>query len=74
MQLAELLPHLKQLSYTDKLQVLHFLTSELFNDAGLTAVGQQNQEEVFVPKEHNSFEAAAVLTKALEEHRAAING
>jgi hypothetical protein len=73
MQLAELLPHIKQLSYTDKLQLLDFLTSALLCDAGLTAVGLQ-KEEMFIPEDHNSFKAAAVLTKALEEHKAAVNG
>jgi hypothetical protein len=73
MQLAELLPHIKQLSYTEKLQLLHFLTSELLTNGGLTAVGLQN-EEVFIPEDHNSFKAAAVLTKALEEYKAAVNG
>ncbi len=72
MHIAELIPHLKQLSQTDKLQILHFLTSELLNDAGVAVA--ENSNETSISKGHNSFQAAAILTKALEEHQAKIHG
>ncbi len=72
MPLTELLPQLKGLSYTDKLQLLHFLITELLNEAGVTPL--DTQEGVAIPNLQNSFEAAAVLAKALAEHQAAKHG
>lgn len=63
MPLTELLPQLKGLCYTDKLQLLHFLITELLNEAGVTPL--DTQERVGIPNLQNSFEAAAVLAKAL---------
>jgi hypothetical protein len=72
MVVAELLPLLQELSYTDKLQILHFLTSELLNDAGLSTGEKPNGASI--PSLHNSFEAAAVLAQALAEHQATTHG
>jgi hypothetical protein len=72
MPLTEFLLQLKGLSYTDKLQLLHFLITELLNEAGVTPL--DTQEGVAIPNRENSFEAAAVLAKALAEHQAAKHG
>lgn len=72
MLLAELLPFLKELPQTDKLRLLHFLTSELLKDAGLTPLEDHHQPSV--PDLSDSFEAAAVLAKALVEHRSTTHG
>ncbi len=67
MPLTELLPLLKELSYTDKLQLLHLLSTELLKDAGLAL--SKAQEGVSMPNLSDSFEAAAVLAKALAEEQ-----
>ena len=72
MPLTELLPLIKELSYTDKLQLLHLLSSELLKDAGLAL--SKAQEEVSLPDLSDSFEAAAVLAKALEEEQSVKHG
>ena len=72
MPLTELIPQLKGLSYIDKLQILNFLITELLNESGVTPL--DTQEGVTIPNLQNSFEAAAVLTKALAEHQAAKHG
>jgi hypothetical protein len=72
MSVAELLPLLQKLSYTDKLQILHLLTSELLNEAGLSA--EKTQNGAYISSLHDSFEAAAVLAQALAEHQAITHG
>ena len=72
MPLSELLPQLKGLSYTGKLQLLQFLITELLNEASVTPL--DTQQGVAIPNLENSFEAAAILTKALAEHQAAKHG
>jgi hypothetical protein len=54
MPLAELLPQLKRLSYIDKLQILHFLITELLNESGVTPL--DTQEGVTIPNLENSLE------------------
>jgi hypothetical protein len=72
MSLPELLPHLKELSHTDKLLLLHFLATELLNESGLVPLDAEGKITSFGL--HDSFEAAAVLAKALAEVKAAKNG
>lgn len=72
MSLAEVLPLLKELSHTDKLLLLHFLTSELLTDAGLTPLGTQSN--LSSPALYDSFGAAAVLAKALADEQEAKHG
>jgi hypothetical protein len=72
MIVAELLPLLQELSYTDKLQILHLLTSELLNEADISTVEKPNG--ISISSQHNSFEAAAVLAQALAEHQATTHG
>jgi hypothetical protein len=72
MSLNELVPALKELSYSDKLLLLHFLVNELLKDAGLTPL--DDQEKIHSQGLHDSFEAAAVLAKALAEEKAATHG
>jgi hypothetical protein len=69
---AELLPLLQELSYRDKLQILHFLTIELLNDADISTVEKLNG--ISTSSQNNSFEAAAVLAQALAEHQATAHG
>lgn len=72
MPLTELLPLLKELSYSDKLQLLHLLSTELLLDAGLAP--SKAKVGVSVPNLYDSFEAAAVLAKALAEEQSVKHG
>ncbi len=62
--LTEVVPLLKELSYSDQLLLLHFLVAELLKDAGIEPLDAQGQ--VASQGLHDSFEAAAVLAKALD--------
>lgn len=72
MPLTELVPHLKELSYSDKLLLLHFLISELLKESGLEPLGTQGK--VASQGLYASFEAAAVLAKALAEEKVTTHG
>jgi hypothetical protein len=72
MSLTELVPLLKELSHSDKLLLLHFLVSELLKESGLASLDTQGK--VANQDLYNSFEAAAVLAKALAEEKAATHG
>jgi hypothetical protein len=61
MSLAEVLPLVKELSYTDEFLLLHLLTSELLRDAGLTPL--ETQSNLSSLALYDSFEAAAILTR-----------
>ena len=71
MTVPELLPHVKELSDHDKLKLLSFLVSELLAEAGLTA---EHQNSNATNELRQSFEAAAILSKALMEHQTAKHG
>lgn len=58
MQLAELLPLVKDLPHTDKLLLLHFIVSELLQESGIVPLEEQGK--VSSTNSYNSFEAAAV--------------
>ena len=72
MPLTEILPLLKELSYSDKLLLLHFLGTELLKESGLIPLDVQNK--VGSQGLYDSFEAAAVLAKALAEEKAKTHG
>ncbi|MBC6434476.1 hypothetical protein FM036_29420 [Nostoc sp. HG1] len=72
MLLTELIPQLKELSYTDKLLLMHFLATELLKE--LSLVPLDAEDKVASLGLYDSFEAAAVLAKALAEEKAATNG
>lgn len=72
MSLTELIPHLKGLSKYDKLLLLHFLIAELLKESGLVPLDTQGK--VASQGLHDSFEAAAVLAKALAEEKVATHG
>jgi hypothetical protein len=72
MPLTELVPLLKELSYSDKLLLLHLLVGELLKESALVPLGEQG--EVANQGLHDSFEAAAVLAKALAEENVATHG
>ena len=72
MPLTEIIPLVKELSDRDRLLLLHFLTSELLKDANLIPLG--DRDKISIPNLHDSFEAAAVLAKALAEEKAGIHG
>jgi len=72
MQLAELLPFVKDLPHADKLLLLHFIVSELLQESGIVPL--ENQSKVSSANSYNSFEAAAVLAKALLEEKAVKHG
>ncbi len=74
MPLTELLPLLKELSYSDKLLLLHFLVTELLKESGLTPLDVQDRDRVPSQGLYDSFEAAAVLAKALTEEKVATHG
>jgi hypothetical protein len=72
MSLTELAPTLKGLSYSDKLLLLHFLVTELLKESGLVVLNAQG-----TPASqglHDSFEAAAVLARALAEEKVTTHG
>jgi hypothetical protein len=72
MPLTELVPLLKELSHSDQLLLLHFLINELLKESDLVPLDAQGK--VVSQGLHDSFEAAAVLAKALEEGKAATHG
>jgi hypothetical protein len=72
MSFTELIPLLKELSYSDKLLLIHFLTTELLAESGLVAL--ETQGKVASQGLYDSFEAAAVLAKALAEEKTATHG
>jgi hypothetical protein len=63
--LAELLPQLKQLSHTDKLELLNFLTTELLDGVGTKPLADETANPL-----RTSYVAASVLTMTLAEHQA----
>ncbi len=72
MPLTELVPLLKELSRSDKLLLLHFLIAELLKESDLVPLDAQGK--VASQGLHDSFEAAAVLARALKEEKAATHG
>jgi hypothetical protein len=72
MPIVEILPLLKDLSYSDKLLLLHFLLTTLLKESGLEPLEPQNQQAR--QGLHDSFEAAAVLAKALTEENVVTHG
>jgi hypothetical protein len=74
MPLAELVPFLKELSYSDKLLLLHFLVAELLKESNLTPLDVRDKDKVASQGLYDSFEAAAVLAKALAEEKVATHG
>jgi hypothetical protein len=71
MSLTELIPLLKELSYSDKLLLLQFLVAELLKESGAVPLNTQDNAGQGL---HDSFEAAAVLAKALAEEKVAPHG
>lgn len=74
MPFNELVPLLKELSYADKLLLLHFLVAELLKESGLNPLDVRDQDSVASQGLYDSFEAAAVLAKALAEEKVATHG
>ncbi|MBW4623720.1 MAG: hypothetical protein KME17_30715 [Cyanosarcina radialis HA8281-LM2] len=72
MSLIELTPLLRELSYSDKLLLLHFLVTELLQESNLVPLNDRG--EVASQGLHDCFQAAAVLAKALAEEKLATNG
>ncbi|MEH2239240.1 hypothetical protein [Nostoc sp.] len=72
MLLTELIPLLKELSHTDKLLLIHFLETELLKESSLVPLDAQGK--VASLGLYDSFEAAAVLAKALAEEKTATHG
>jgi hypothetical protein len=72
MPLTELAPLIKELSHSDKLLLLHLLVTELLKESGLVPLDVQSK--VASQGLYDSFEAAAVLAKALAEEKAATHG
>ena len=72
MSLTELIPLLKELSHSDKLLLLNFLVTELLKESGLVPLDIEGK--VASQGLHDSFEAAAVLAKALAEEKVGTHG
>lgn len=66
MELAELLPTLRELDRSDKLRVMQFLVSELAREEN-TLLKEGESYPVWSP--YNSFEAASALLDILKEDR-----
>jgi hypothetical protein len=65
-------PLIKQLSHSDKLLLLNLLVAELLEESDLLPLPTQNDSAS--QGLHNSFEAAAILSKALIEHKELVHG
>lgn len=74
MPLTELVPLLKELSYSDKLLLLHFLVTELLKESGLNPLDVQDRDKIASQGLYDSFEAADVLAKALTEEKVTTHG
>ncbi|NEP61096.1 MAG: hypothetical protein F6K31_29635 [Symploca sp. SIO2G7] len=72
MSLNEFMPLLQELSYSDKLLLLNFLATELLKESGVVPL--DIQDKVTSQGLHDSFEAAAVLAKALAEEKVGTHG
>ncbi|WP_375501945.1 hypothetical protein [uncultured Nostoc sp.] len=72
MLFTELIPLVKELSHTDKLLLMHLLATELLKESSLVPLDAQ--EKVASLGLYDSFEAAAVLGKALAEEKAVTHG
>lgn len=72
MPLTELMPFLKELSQSEKLLLINFLTAELLEESGLVPLSSHNK--VASQGLYDSFEAAAVLARALAEGKTATHG
>jgi hypothetical protein len=72
MPLIELVSLLKELPYSDKLLLLHFLVGELLTESDLVPLDAQGKAAS--QGLYDSFEAAAVLARALAEEKAATHG
>ncbi|MBD2523804.1 hypothetical protein [Nostoc sp. FACHB-133] len=72
MVLTELIPLVKELSHTDKLLLMNLLATELLKESSL--VPFDAQDKITSLGLYDSFEAAAVLAKALVEEKAATHG
>ncbi|MDZ8226230.1 hypothetical protein [Nostoc sp. ChiVER01] len=72
MLLTELIPLVTELSQTDKLLLMHLLAAELLKEPNLVPLDAQ--DKVTSLGLYDSFEAAAVLGKALAEEKAAKHG
>ena len=72
MRLTELLPLLKELPHSDKLLLLHWLTSELLQESGLVPLN--TQDRLANQGLSDSCEAAAVLAQALAEEKVVTHG
>jgi hypothetical protein len=72
MNLTELVPLIRELSYSDKLLLLNLLGAELLKESGLAPL--EIQDKVASQGLYDSFEAAAVLAKALAEEKVTTHG
>jgi hypothetical protein len=72
MPLTELVPIVQELSHSDKLLLLHSLVSDLLKESGLTPLDVEGKTASLGL--HDSFEAAAILAKALAEEKATSHG
>ncbi len=72
MPLTELMPLLKELSHSEKLLLLNFLAAELLKESSLVPLDAHGK--VAAQGLHDSFEAAAVLARALVEEKASTHG
>jgi hypothetical protein len=70
MPISELVPLVKELSHSDKLLLLDSLVSELLKESGSPSLDTQGR--VASQGLCDSFEAAAVLAKALAEGKTAL--
>jgi hypothetical protein len=72
MPISELIPLVQELPYSDKLLLTHFLLAQLLKESSLVPLDAQ--DKVGSQGLYDSFEAAAVLAKALAEEKATTHG
>lgn len=69
---TELIPLIRELSHSDKLLLLQWLTTQVLKESDLTPLDEEGKVNSFGL--NDSFEAASVLAQALAEEKATAHG
>lgn len=69
---TQVIPLLKQLSYSEKLLLVNLLVAELLDESGLTPLPVE--QKAVNQGLHDSFEAAAILAKVLTQNKELAHG
>jgi len=67
MTLADVLPTIQTLSRADRLQLVQVIVADLAKEEGIASSMKNQEFPIWSP--YDSYEAAAIMEKALNEHR-----